>query len=323
MKEEEILRSGKRVIEEEIEGLKRLKDSLDENFVKAVELLLSCKGKVILTGIGKSGHIARKIASTLSSTGTPAHFLHPSEALHGDLGVIDRGDVVVAISNSGESAEVVELIPYVKMLGIPLIAITNRKDSTLAKYSDVHLFLNVEREACPLRLAPTTSATATLALGDALAMTLLKLRGFTERDFALRHPAGALGRKLRLVKDLYHTGDELPVVREEEPMREVILEMTSKGFGATSVVDESGKLVGIITDGDLRRFVRKGGNFDTSVARDVMTRNPKTAKPDEMALEALRRMEEHKITVLIVVDEEHRPVGIIHLHDILRAEINL
>lgn len=323
MKEEEILKSGRRVIEEEIEGLKRLRDSLDENFVKAVELLLSCEGKVILTGIGKSGHIARKIASTLSSTGTPAHFLHPSEALHGDLGVIDRGDVVVAISNSGESAEVVELIPYIKMLGIPLIAVTNRKDSTLAKYSDVHLFLNVEREACPLRLAPTTSATATLALGDALAMTLVELRGFTERDFALRHPAGALGRKLRLVKDLYHTGEELPVVKEEEPMREVILEMTSKGFGATSVVDESGRLVGIITDGDLRRFVRKGGNFDISVARDVMTRDPKTAKPDEMALEALRRMEEHKITVLIVVDEENKPVGIIHLHDILRAEINL
>ncbi|NPA41966.1 MAG: KpsF/GutQ family sugar-phosphate isomerase [Aquificae bacterium] len=320
---EEVLSKGRRIIEEEIEGLKRLKDSLDENFVKAVNLLLDCKGKVILTGIGKSGHVARKIASTLASTGTPAHFLHPSEALHGDLGTIDRGDVVIAISNSGESAEVINLLPYIKMLGVPLIAITNNPTSTLAKHSDVHLFLNIEREACPLQLAPTTSSTATLVLGDAIAMTLLELRGFTEKDFALRHPAGALGRRLRLVKDLYHTGEELPVVGEDTPMKEVVLEMTSKGFGATAVVDKEGKLVGIITDGDLRRFVKRGGDFESSVAKDAMTRNPKTAKPQEMALEALRRMEEHKITVLIVVDEEGKPEGIIHLHDILRAEINL
>ncbi len=323
MSPEEILERGRRVIEEEIRGLERLKSSLDENFVKAVQLLLRCEGKVILTGIGKSGYIARKIASTLASTGTPSHFLHPSEALHGDLGVINRGDVVIAISNSGESSEVVELIPYIKMLGIPLIAITNRVDSTLAKYSDIHIFLNIEKEACPLQLAPTTSSTATLVLGDAIAMTLLELRGFTKKDFALRHPGGALGRKLRLVRDLYHTGKELPVVSENEPMREVILEMTSKGFGATAVVDKEGKLVGIITDGDLRRFVRKGGDFNRSVAKDVMTFNPKTARADEMALEALRRMEEHKITVLIVVDDEKKPVGIIHLHDILRAEIQI
>ncbi len=323
MNPEEILEQGRKVIEEEIRGLERLKESLDENFVKAVEILLGCRGKVILTGIGKSGHVARKIASTLASTGTPAHFLHPSEALHGDLGVIDKGDVVIAISNSGESGEVLALVPYLKMLGIPLIAVTNRPDSTLAKYSDVHLFLNVEKEACPLQLAPTTSSTATLALGDAIAMTLLRLRGFTERDFALRHPAGALGRRLRLVRDLYHTDEELPLVREDTPMQEVILEITSKGFGATAVVNDEGKLTGIITDGDLRRFVKRGGSFERSVARDVMTTNPKTARPEEMALEALRRMEEHKITVLIVVDGDNRPVGIIHLHDILRAEINL
>ncbi len=323
MNTEEVLLKARRVIDEEVEGLLRLRDSLDESFVRAVDLLLNCKGKVIVTGIGKSGYVARKIASTLASTGTPAHFLHPSEALHGDLGVIDRGDVVIAISNSGESSEVIQLLPYIKMLGVPLIAITNKKDSTLARYSDVHLHLNVEREACPLRLAPTTSSTATLVLGDALAMTLLQLRGFTERDFALRHPAGALGRKLRLVRDLYHTGDELPVVKEETPMKEVVLEISSKGFGATAVVDGEGNLVGIITDGDLRRFVKRGGSFEKSVAREVMTPNPKVARPDEMALEALRRMEEHKITVLIVVDEEGKPVGIIHLHDILRAEINL
>ena len=323
MSPEEILEQGRKVIEEEIRGLERLKESLDESFVKAVEILYNCEGKVILTGIGKSGHVARKIASTLASTGTPAHYLHPSEALHGDLGMIDRGDVVIAISNSGESGEVVALIPYIKMLGVPLIAITNRPDSTLAKYSDVHLFLNVEKEACPLQLAPTTSSTVTMALGDAIAMTLLRMRGFTEKDFALRHPAGALGRKLRLVKDLYHTGEELPVVREDTPMQEVVLEITSKGFGATAVVNGEGKLTGIITDGDLRRFVKRGGSFERSVARDAMTTNPKIARPDEMALEALRRMEEHKITVLIVVDEERRPIGIIHLHDILRAEINL
>ncbi len=323
MNTEEVLLKARRVIDEEVEGLLRLRDSLDESFVRAVDLLLNCKGKVIVTGIGKSGYVARKIASTLASTGTPAHFLHPSEALHGDLGVIDRGDVVIAISNSGESSEVIQLLPYIKMLGVPLIAITNKKDSTLARYSDVHLYLNVEREACPLRLAPTTSSTATLVLGDALAMTLLQLRGFTERDFALRHPAGALGRKLRLVRDLYHTGDELPVVKEETPMKEVVLEISSKGFGATAVVDGEGNLVGIITDGDLRRFVKRGGSFEKSVAREVMTPNPKVARPDEMALEALRRMEEHKITVLIVVDEEGKPIGIIHLHDILRAEINL
>ncbi len=321
MTPEEILKNAKKVIEEEIRGIERLRDSLDENFVKAVDLILSCDGKVIVTGVGKSGHIARKIASTLSSTGTPAHFLHPAEALHGDLGVIDKKDVVLAISNSGESSEVLSIVPYLKMFGVPLIAITNNPKSTLAKYSDVHLFLNVEREACPMDLAPTTSSTATLVLGDALAMVLMVARGFTREDFALRHPAGTLGRKLRLVKDLHHTGDEVPIVREDTPMKETIIEMTTKGFGATAVVNEEGKLVGIITDGDLRRFVNRGGNFDTSVARDVMTRNPKTAKPDELALQALRRMEDHKIMVLIVVDEENRPVGIIHMHDILRSEI--
>ncbi|WP_457600943.1 KpsF/GutQ family sugar-phosphate isomerase [Hydrogenivirga sp.] len=323
MNPEDILQRARRVIDEEIRGIEALRDSLDENFVRAVELILNCRGKVIVTGIGKSGHVGRKIASTLASTGTPAHFLHPSEALHGDLGVIDREDVVVAISNSGESAEVLQLLPYIKMLGNPLIAITNRRESTLAKYSDVHLFLSVEREACPLQLAPTTSSTATLVLGDALAMTLLELKGFTEKDFALRHPAGALGRRLRLVRDLYHTGEELPVVGEDTPMNEVVLEMTSKGFGATAVVDNSGKLVGIITDGDLRRFVKRGGDLNRSTAKEVMTPDPKTATAEEMALEALRRMEEHKITVLIVVDGKGKPAGIIHLHDILRAEINL
>ncbi len=323
MGRDEIIAGAKRVIEEEIEGLNRLKDSVGDEFVKAIEILSSCKGKVILTGIGKSGHIARKIASTLSSTGTPSHFLHPSEALHGDLGFISASDVVIAISNSGESAEVIELIPYIKMLGVPLIAITNRKNSSLAKHSDVHLFLNIHKEACPLELAPTTSSTATLVLGDAIAMTLLSIKGFTKEDFALRHPGGMLGRKLRLVRDLYHTGEELPVVSEEEPMKNVILEISSKGFGATAVVDKRGKLTGVITDGDLRRFVKGGGNFDNSLAKEVMTRSPKTIKSDAFALEALRKMEEFKITVLIVVDDDNKPEGIIHMHDILRAEIGI
>jgi len=321
MNQDEVIKKALKVIEEEIEGLRRLGDSLDHQFVKAVDLILSCEGKVIVTGIGKSGHIARKIASTLASTGTPAHFVHPSEALHGDLGVINGKDVVIAISNSGESSEVLNLIPYLKMHRVPIIGITNNSDSSLAKYSDVHLFLNIEREACPLDLAPTTSSTATLVLGDALAMVLMEMRGFTREDFAIRHPAGTLGRKLRLVKDLYHVGDEMPVVEEDTPMNETIIVMTTKGFGATAVVNSEGKLTGIITDGDLRRFVNRGGNFDRSLARDVMTRDPKTAKPDELALQALRRMEDHKIMVLIVVDEENRPVGIIHMHDILRSEI--
>lgn len=318
---EDVLQKAKMVFDIEIESLKRLRDSLDENFIKAIGLIRNCKGKVITTGVGKSGHIARKVASTLASTGTPAHYLHPAEALHGDLGVIDTGDVVIAFSNSGESPEVISLLPYIKLLGTPLIAITNNPQSTLAKHADVHIFLAVEREACPLQLAPTSSSTASLVLGDALAMVLLELNGFTEKDFALRHPAGSLGRKLRRVADLCHTGEEVPVVKENTPMREVIIEMSSKGFGATAVVDEDGRLVGIITDGDLRRFANRGGKFDESLARDVMTKNPKTARMDELAVEALRRMEDYKITVLLVVDGENRPVGIIHMHDILRAGV--
>ncbi len=317
----DILAEAKKVFDIEIQELIRLKENLDENFVKAVEILLSCEGKVITTGVGKSGHIAQKIASTLSSTGTPAHFLHPSEALHGDLGVIDQRDVLLAISNSGESPEVISLIPYVKLLKVPIIAITNRKDSTLAKYADVHIFLNVQKEACPLELAPTSSSTASLLVGDALAMVLLQLKGFTKEDFALRHPGGSLGRRLRLVRDLYHTGDEVPIVYEDTPMTDVIIEMTSKGFGATAVIDKDGKLVGIITDGDLRRFVKNGGDFNTAKARDVMTKTPKTAKANELAVEALKRMEDHKITVLIVIDDEGRPEGIIHMHDILKAGV--
>ncbi|WP_448587930.1 KpsF/GutQ family sugar-phosphate isomerase [Thermocrinis sp.] len=321
MKSEEILQKARRVIEEEAREILRLSERLEDSFVRAVELILSCEGKVITTGVGKSGHIAQKIASTLSSTGTPAHFLHPSEALHGDLGVIEGKDVVLALSNSGESEEVVALLPYIKLIGAKLISITNNPNSTLAKHSEVHILLGVKKEACPMNLAPTTSSTTALVLGDALAMVLLELRGFTEKDFALRHPAGALGRKLKLVKELCHTGDEVPIVKETDPMGKVIVEMTSKGFGAVAVVKEDGTLCGIITDGDLRRFINRKGDLNDSVAMDVMTKNPKTAKMEELAAEALRRMEDYKITVLIVVDDDRKPIGIIHMHDILRAGV--
>jgi len=314
----DILETARRVIDIEIEQLQRLKNCIDQNFERAVQILLSCKGKVVVTGIGKSGIIGKKIAATLASTGTPAFFLHPAEALHGDLGMVSKEDVVIAISNSGNSSEVLAMLPYFKRLGIPIIAITNNPDSELAKRSDVVLKLCVEREACPLNLAPTSSTTNTLVLGDALAVALMKLRGFSERDFGLRHPAGNLGRKLKLVRDLGHFDpEEVPIVHENTPMKEVVLEISSKGFGATAVVNDEGKLVGIITDGDLRRFIQRGGNFERDLAKDVMTKNPKTAKENELAMEALKRMEDYKITVLIVVDEEQRPIGIIHIHDIV------
>jgi len=318
----DILQTAKSVIDTEIEQLEGLKNCLDENFVRAVEILKNCKGKVVVTGIGKSGIVAKKIAATLASTGTPSFFLHPAEALHGDLGMVSKEDVVVAISNSGQSSEVLAMLPYFKRLGIPVISITNNPNSELAKRSDVVLKLCVEKEACPLNLAPTSSTTNTLVLGDALAVVLMKLKGFSERDFGLRHPAGSLGRKLKTVGDLGHfKPEEVPIVHENTLMREVVLEISQKGFGATAVVNDEGKLVGIITDGDLRRFVQRGGDFNRELAKDVMTKNPKTAKAEELAMAALKRMEDHKITVLIVVDGGNRPVGIIHIHDIMKGEV--
>jgi arabinose-5-phosphate isomerase len=318
----DILKTAREVIDTEISQLERLKNCLDENFKRAVELILNCKGKVVVTGIGKSGIVGKKIAATLASTGTPSFFLHPAEALHGDLGMLSKEDVVIAISNSGQSTEVLSMLPYIKRLGIPLITITNNPQSELAKRSDVVLNLCVEKEACPLSLAPTSSTTNTLVLGDALAVVLMKLKGFTEKDFGLRHPAGSLGRKLKTVGDVGHfKPEEVPIVHEDTPMREVVLEISSKGFGATAVVNDEGILVGIITDGDLRRFVQRGGNFDKQTAKDVMTKNPKVAKKDELAMTALKRMEDNKITVLIVVDDGNKPIGIVHIHDIMRNEV--
>lgn len=319
--EKKILESALRTIRIERDALSDLEDSIDGNFVRAVKLIYDSKGKVIVTGIGKSGQVAHKIASTLSSTGTPAVYLHPADALHGDLGIISPEDVVIAISNSGETSEVLSLIPYIKFVGVPLIAITGNEKSTLARKSDVLLLVKVKREACPLNLAPTASTTATLVLGDALAIALLELRGFTKEKFARLHPGGLLGKKLKLVKEIMHTGDRVPRVSVKSSMREAILEMTSKGFGATTVVDEEGRLVGIITDGDLRRYIERGKDLNNGRVEDAMTRNPKVISPESLVGEALNLMEKYKIMVLPVVDEEGKPIGIIHLHDILGSGI--
>ncbi|MEO2082650.1 MAG: KpsF/GutQ family sugar-phosphate isomerase [Desulfurobacteriaceae bacterium] len=310
---------GKEVIRKEAEALKKLAENLDESFDRAVELLLKTKGRVVLTGVGKSGLICKKIAATLSSTGTPAFFLHPSDAAHGDLGMLRGEDTVIAISNSGETQELLNIVPIIKSFGIPIIAITNQPDSTLARLSDVVLLLHVEEEACPLNLAPTTSTTATLALGDAIAVALMEAKGFTSEDFARFHPGGKLGIRLSKVKDIMRKGKEIPKVTPETLLKDVIFEISSKKLG-TALVEKRGKLVGIITDGDLRRAFERGASFKTR-AKEIMTKNPKKISGDLFAEEALKIMEEHKITVLPVVNEKNEILGIVHLHDILGRRI--
>lgn len=311
----EILQIGKNVLKEEIKALSDLENNLDVGFVKAVDLILNTKGKVILTGIGKSGIIAKKIASTLSSTGTPAVFLHPAEAIHGDLGVIEKEDVIIAISNSGETPELVAIIPIIKRWGNKIILITNKQHSTLSNYADIVLTLYVEKEACPMNLAPTSSSTNTLALGDAIAITLLTLKNFKEEDFAKFHPGGSLGKKLMKVCQIMNTN--LPVVKPETPLKEAVIEMSEKRYGATLVV-ENGTLIGIITDGDIRRAIKSGVSLDKSLAKDIMTKNPKYTQPDAYVLQALEVMERFNITVLPVLEND-TPVGIIHIHDILKS----
>ena len=308
-------------ISKEIEAIEGLKLLINEDFEKAIKVIYESRGKVILTGVGKSGHIARKIASTMASVGTPAIFLHPNEALHGDLGIITEEDVMLALSNSGESSEIISMIPYIKMIGSYLISITNKKDSTLSKQSDISIVLDVEKEACPLNLAPTSSTTAMLVLGDAMAMSLLKLSGFKEEDFALLHPAGLLGRKLKQVKDVAHFGQELPVVKKDAKVYEAIIEITKKGFGATAVVDEDEKLIGILTDGDIRRILENKIDINNTNVYEVCTKSPKTVSKTNILAKALSLMEQYKITVLIV-EEDEKPIGIVHLHDILRSGIN-
>jgi arabinose-5-phosphate isomerase len=316
------LQEGKRVLRIEAQAISALVDRLDSRFSKAVELLLGCRGKVVVSGMGKSGLIGQKIAATLASTGTPAFFLHPAEGVHGDLGMLARGDVLIAISNSGETQEVLLLLPFVQRMNIPILALTGRSESTLAKNSDVALDVSVDEEACPLGLAPTASTTAALAMGDALAVALLQRRGFKEQDFAQFHPGGSLGRRLLVrVRDLMHVGGQVPRIGGDVSATEAILEMTAKKLGMTTVVASSGALIGVITDGDLRRFVERGGDFRGARAADMMTRNPKTIGPDELAARALDLMERFSITSLVVTEPSGTIVGVIHLHDLLRNGI--
>ncbi|MFM8551161.1 MAG: SIS domain-containing protein [Nitrospiraceae bacterium] len=312
---------GKRVLAIEAKAIAGLAERLDHRFTDAVDLLYRCTGKVVVSGMGKSGLIGQKIAATLASTGTPAFFLHPAEGIHGDLGMLARHDALVAISNSGETEELLKLLPFVKRLGIPVIAMSGRTQSTLAKNSEVVLDVSVPEEACPMGLAPTASTTATLAMGDALAIALLQKRGFKEEDFAQFHPGGTLGRRLLLkVRDVMHQGTAIPQVSSQVSAHHAILEMTAKKLGMTTVVDQAGQLLGIITDGDLRRVLEKGMDLAAARAGDLATKRPKTIGPDELAAKAMQIMEQHSITSL-VVEESGRIAGIVHLHDLLKSGI--
>jgi len=321
-----MINQAKRVLRIEADAVAALIDRIDERFEQAVQMILECKGRVVVTGMGKSGLIGKKIAATFASTGTPALFLHPAEGIHGDLGMVTRGDTVIALSNSGETDEVSRMLPSFKRLGIRIIALTGNPESTLAKNSDVVIDVGVKEEACPLGLAPTASTTATLAMGDALAVALLDKRGFKEEDFACFHPGGALGKKLLLrVRDLMHIGEAVPVVKSSTLIKDAIYEISSKKMGVTAVVNDRGKLVGVISDGDLRRWMEKteksGENLLSKKAEDIMTRNPKIANKDSLAAEAVAIMEKNSITCLIVSDASAAPEGVIHLHDLLKAGV--
>lgn len=313
------IQQGKRVLEIEARAIAALVDRLDERFAKAVDLLHGCAGKVVVSGMGKSGLIGQKIAATMASTGTPAFFVHPADGIHGDLGMLARQDALLAISNSGETEEVLKLLPFMERFSIPVIALTGKVHSTLAKNSDVVLDVSVSEEACPLGLAPTSSTTAALAMGDALAIALLQKRGFKEDDFALFHPGGALGHMLLLkVRDLMHQGDALPRIAATAPARDAIREMTSKKLGMTTMVNAKGQLAGVITDGDLRRFLEKGNSLTNAKAKDLGNKSPRTIQADALAAKALQTMEQFSITSLVVVDGRNRLAGVIHLHDLLK-----
>ena len=313
---------GREVIQLEADALNALTKRLDGQFAKACELVLACQGRVIVTGMGKSGHIGGKIAATLASTGSPAFFVHPGEASHGDVGMITPVDIVLAISNSGETEEILTILPIIKRLGVKLVALTGGMDSSLARQADAVLNVGVEKEACPHNLAPTASTTAALAMGDALAVALLKSRGFTPEDFARSHPAGRLGRRLLLyVSDIMHTGAAVPQVAETASLREALLEMTGKGLGMAGVVDKTGRLIGILTDGDLRRVLNRGVDVYAARITDVMTRNPKTPQADKLAAETVQLMRTLKINGLFVVDKDNRILGALNMHDLFRAGV--
>lgn len=320
MEKHDHIRVALRTISMEQEAIASLSSRIGESFIQACDILLNCQGRVVVIGMGKSGHIANKIAATLASTGTPAFFVHPAEAGHGDFGMITSEDVVIAISNSGSSQEIITLLPLLKRLGVPLISLSGNAASPLAEAADVNLDVSVTSEACPLNLAPTSSTTVTLVMGDALAVALLESRGFTAEDFAFSHPSGALGRKLLLrVMDIMHADSEVPQVNGHSKLTEALAEMTSKGFGMTTVINAQKQLEGIFTDGDLRRCVDSGIDIHNAKIADVMTRKPRTIHKEALAAEALNVMESHKITALVVEDNEQRPIGVLHMHDLLRA----
>lgn len=313
---------AKEVLEIEAHSILNLKNGIGENFAQAIEILYACKGRVIVTGMGKSGIIGKKIAATLSSTGTPSYFLHPAESTHGDSGIITREDVIIAISNSGETKELLNLLPLVKRFGVPMIAMTGGLNSTLAKTSDVMLDISVEKEACPLNKAPTASTTATLAMGDALAVCLLEKRGFSEEDFLVFHPSGALGKGiLYKVEELMMKDEKLPLASEDDLFTDVIELISQKKLGIAILTDKNGIMTGILTDGDIRRTLIKHKNVQDLKAKEVMTVNPKTVLPEDLAAKALNLMEKYSITALAIMDENKKPVGILHIHDLLRAGV--
>ncbi len=318
----DLIQSAQRTIRLEIEAVEGVLAHIDADFVSACELILASQGRVVVVGMGKSGHIGKKIAATLASTGTPAFFVHPAEASHGDMGMITGADIILALSNSGSTAEIVTLLPLIKRLGIKLISLTGNAESTLAKAADISLNARVEKEACPLNLAPTSSTTAALVMGDALAVALLDARGFTAEDFAFSHPGGALGRRLLLkVEHVMHTGAALPLVVRGTPLRDSLMEMTRKGLGMTAIVEADGRLAGIFTDGDLRRTLDRDIDIRRATIDDVMTVHGKTVRAEMLAAEALKIMEDNKIGALIVVDGNDHPVGAFNLQDLLRAGV--
>ena len=315
---------AKRVLQIEADAVLALKSRINGDFSRAVDIILACQGKVVVTGMGKSGLICQKIAATMASTGTPTFFLHPAEGIHGDLGMLAKGDVVIAISNSGETEEVCRILPVIKRMGLPLVAMSGKPKSTLGLAGDVHLDISVAEEACPLGLAPTASTTATLAMGDALAVALLEKRGFKEEDFALFHPGGALGKKLLLrVEELMHSGDAMPMVSLDTSVQEALFEITAKKLGITGVADAAGNLVGVFSDGDLRRAMGGGIDVLTHPISEVMSHNPKRILRNNLAAKALQKMEEFSITSLFVFDDDAalKPIAIVHLHDLLKAGV--
>lgn len=321
---QEILDAARKVIQIEADAVNTLGQRLDESFAKAVEMVLECSGRVVVTGMGKSGLICQKMSATMASTGTPAIFLHPAEGVHGDLGMLMKGDVVIAVSNSGETEEITRILPIIKRMGLPLIAMTGNSGSALARAGDVFLDISIKEEACPLQLAPTASTTVTLAMGDALAVALLLQRGFREEDFALYHPGGALGKRLLLrVEDLMHVGDDVPTVPAGTPLKDALYEISSKKLGITGVVDGQGVLLGVFTDGDLRRKIEQGIEVLNKPICEIMNSEPKRILRTNLAAKALQRMEEYKITSLFVFasEQDREPIGIIHLHDLLKAGV--